>query len=459
VAAGLRSLSIGIAVGVVMGVSTVVVERYLPSNSQFTAAVIPSIPFLCLLLFLIYFAVVGGNAQETELLGSALDRSLAPHGGASQEAMASAPRVVGAPVAGVMKAIPIGFFVFVCLLAVFLSGVWVAALGVGVAYAVVFLSYTVGAGEGGMIWLCQITFAGIGAFTTAELATHEGWPVVAGMIAGGLICAILGALIGILTIRLGDLHIALVTLTFGLLVENLVFGLKPLNNSGAGVPIALPHYLQQYRNFDWFALAAYALLAFAYVTLRRSTFGLAVKAVRWSEEAARATGLSVLRTKVALSAFAAFVAGVGGGLLALYAEGAFPGSYSTFLGLTWLAVVVAVGIRSASAALLAGLSFGFIPELFASYLPTSWGNVPPALFGLGAVMVARNPGGVVLLHARQVETLLSRVVHPRGFPAVDSSRDVGATGVPGGPSADEMEADGRALELGSGNSRAGWTRP
>ena len=46
-------------------------------------------------------------------------------------------------------------------------------------------------------------------------------------------------------------------------------------------------------------------------------------------------------------------------------------------------VLVTIGIRSTSAALIAGLSFAFIPEVFATYLPTSWGEVPPALFGLG----------------------------------------------------------------------------
>jgi branched-chain amino acid transport system permease protein len=141
--------------------------------------------------------------------------------------------------------------------------------------------------------------------------------------------------------------------------------------------------------------------------LRRSTYGYAVSAVRWSEPAAKATGLNVVATKIGTSALAAAVAGVGGSLLAIYAGAAIPDSFATFSGLIWLAVLVTVGVRSVSAALIAGLFFSFIPTVFASYLPTSWGEIPPALFGLGAVLVARNPEGTLAMHSRQLQQLFS----------------------------------------------------
>ena len=76
-----------------------------------------------------------------------------------------------------------------------------------------------------MLWLCQITFAGVGALTTAQLANHHGWPVLAAIVVGGIVAMLMGVVIGFLSIRLGDLYVALVTLTFGLLMENLVFTL------------------------------------------------------------------------------------------------------------------------------------------------------------------------------------------------------------------------------------------
>ena len=70
-------------------------------------------------------------------------------------------------------------------------------------------------------------------------------------------------------------------------------------------------------------------------------------------------------------------------------------SYATFVGLVWLAVVVTLGVRSITAAALAGLSFSLLPGVLQTYVPTRWAEVPAILFGLGAIGVARNPEGVV----------------------------------------------------------------
>ena len=408
VAAKLRRLGIAALVGLLMGIATDLVETYLPSTSQFTADVIPSIPFVFLLIFLIVFAFQRWPGREDNRLGGPLDRAISPqNGGLDAQVRASS---MGARRGSRIKSafVPVGFLVLVAVLPLLLGGIWQAAVGLAAAYAVVFLSYTISAGSGGMIWLCQITFAGTGAFTAAELATNNGWPVILAMLVGGLVSAVVGLAVGLLMIKLGDLYVALVTLTFGLLVEQLVFRLNSLYNLGAGVPISPPGFASSTRGFAWFALAVFVILALLYTNMRRSTFGLAVGAVRWSPTGARATGLSVLANKVTIGAFSAFVAGVGGALLAMYAQAAIPSSYATFGGLTWLAVIVTVGATSVSGALVAGLSFSFLPAVFTAYLPASWGEVPAALFGLGAVLVVHNPEGTLAMHARQLESALTR---------------------------------------------------
>ncbi|MGW0585757.1 hypothetical protein ACWD25_60135, partial [Streptomyces sp. NPDC002920] len=45
------------------------------------------------------------------------------------------------------------------------------------------------------------------------------------------------------------------------------------------------------------------------------------------------------------------------------------------------------------------------PSVFQTYLPTRWAEVPVILFGFGAVMLARNPEGVIAMHARQLRDL------------------------------------------------------
>ena len=100
-------------------------------------------------------------------------------------------------------------------------------------------------------------------------------------------------------------------------------------------------------------------------------------------------------------------------LLALNTGSAVPSSFATFTGLIWMAVLVTVGVRSIAAAVLAGISFTLLPGVFQTYLPATWGNVPTLLFGLGAVMVAANPDGVVAMNARQVQELIARLAARR----------------------------------------------
>jgi branched-chain amino acid transport system permease protein len=51
-----------------------------------------------------------------------------------------------------------------------------------------------------------------------------------------------------------------------------------------------------------------------------------------------------------------------------------------------------------------------MPQLFSLYLPLSWQPVPTALFGVGAILVAKNPDGVIGLHARQLHAGLAKLI-------------------------------------------------
>ena len=167
----------------------------------------------------------------------------------------------------------------------------------------------------------------------------------------------IGAAIGLLTIRLGNLYVALVTLTFGLLMDNLVFSRSVFLHDGLGVTLNPPRFVHTGRAFIYFALIVFCILAVFIVNIRRSTTGWALAAVRASDPASKTSGISVLQMKVLVAALGAFVAGVGGSLLAIQDQAtALPANYATLLGVVWLAVLVTAGIRSNFAALAAGCS-------------------------------------------------------------------------------------------------------
>ena len=113
---------------------------------------------------------------------------------------------------------------------------WVGVFAQGIALAIIFLSYTLVTGEGGMISLCQITLAGIGAFAAARLAAEAGWPVWLAILVGALIAVPFGLLVALPSLRIGDLYLALLTLGFALLIEQFVWIRTEYDNFGAGLP-------------------------------------------------------------------------------------------------------------------------------------------------------------------------------------------------------------------------------
>ncbi len=415
IAARLRSLPVAVLVALLMGVADSVVQYLLPPDSEFLAKITPGIPFVFIVIALVYNIIRSGRVSEEEGVGGALDRAITPHGGSRLAASADA----GNPFPRLNFFFPVVVFAIVCVLPFVFNAFWLGLLGQAATLGVVFLAYTLVTGEGGMLWLCQITFAGVGAITTAQFATEAGWPWIISIVAGGLMAAAIGLVLGFLTIRLGNLYVALVTLTFGLLMETVVFTLQDFYQNGAGVAIARPDFANEDRAYVYVVLAVFALFALLIVNLRRSTPGLAMNAVRWSETASRTMGLSVLQMKVLISGLAAFVAGVGGGLYATNQKQAVPVEFATLAGLAWLAVLVTFGVRSNIAALLSAMAF----IMFAPLLKEIWGDstlvsqLPLLLFGVGAVLLAKNPEGTVHMQAMQFQAMLRKLSGVRAVPA------------------------------------------
>ncbi len=408
VAARLRSLTGAVAVALVMGVVTDVVQKYLPPASSFTAAIVPAIPFGFMLIFLVIYLLRSGSVADEAHAGGPLDQAIRPASEGTNLPASTQADATTRHRTTIVSLIPIAVVAVVPL--IFRgSPYWLGLVAAGMCYAIVFLSFTVVTGEGGMLWLSQIIFAGGGAIAAAQFV--NGWhvPVLVAILLCGIVMAIVGAVIGLLTIRLGDLYVALVTLSFGLLVETLIFTLNQFAQGGIGVTINRPTFAGGNLAFAYLAFIVFLIFAALIVNLRRSTSGLALRAVRDSQAASRTLGVSVVQVKVIVGSLGAFVAGVGGAFLAIDNGVAQPQSYETFAGLIWLAIVVTLGIRSIAGAALSGLAFALIPAVFSSYVPVRWAEMPALLFGLGAISVAKDPDGVVVRAGRQLRQLVTTV--------------------------------------------------
>ncbi len=263
----------------------------------------------------------------------------------------------------VLAALPL-LFDNVTIFGITFDQFWVGVFAQGIALAIIYLSYTLVTGEGGMISLCQITLAGIGAFAAARLAAEAGWPVWLAILVGAVFAVPFGLLVALPSLRIGDLYLALLTIGFALLVEQFVWTRNEYENFGAGVQIARPFGIGITDRLEMYAIVAvvFAVVAFAIVNLKRATSGLVFAAIRSSEPAATTSGMSIVRVKLVLFGVSAFVAGLGGGLYATVVGTALPKSFNALVGIVWLAIVVTWGVRSVVGALLAGMIFAIAPQ-------------------------------------------------------------------------------------------------
>ncbi len=382
----MTSLPLTVAGAMIIGLAQSLSVKYLPDTGILSRGIRPSIPFIVMIVCLLAYRGLGKEQFEADPSAGATaidDAALAP------------PRPVGwqrfvRPLALVVVLIAIPFW---------LDDFWLGVVAQGLALAIAFLSYTVLTGEGGMLSLCQITFAGVGGVMTAQFATEVGMSVFVAVLLGGLVAVPFGLLVALPALRLGDLYLALATLGFGLLMDNLFFAQSRFDQLGAGVEVPRPLLgTIKFGNdtaFFYLLAVVFLVVALGVVALRRSTTGMTLAAMRSSEPASATLGISLVRTKLWTFGLSAFIAGIGGGLYASAIGRASIRSYLVLIGIIWLAIVVTWGVRSVVGALLAGISFTVIPVLVELHLPDSFGQVTPILFGLGAIMLARDPRGVV----------------------------------------------------------------
>lgn len=272
---------------------------------------------------------------------------------------------------------------------------WSGLLAQGLALGLVFMSFTVVTGLGAMVSLAQGTFV-TGAALVAGLLMSRGWPFVAALAVGTCAAAVLGAVVALPALRLGGRTLALATLALAFLADQVLFQMRWLRNGDAGWSIPRPVFgpvdLGDDRALGVALVVLTAVCAAALSALRNSPSGRAMLAVRSAPEAAMASGVSVLRTKLLLFTVSAGLAGFGGVLLASYNTRITATDFTAMTGLVWLAVVVAAGVRRPQYAVVAGLVFAVAPRVLSEWATQS-AHLPVILFGLAGLALANDPDG------------------------------------------------------------------
>ncbi|MFB7590730.1 ATP-binding cassette domain-containing protein [Streptomyces sp. NPDC056169] len=272
---------------------------------------------------------------------------------------------------------------------------WSGILAQGLAIGLVLMSFTVVTGLGAMVSLAQATFV-TGAALVAGLLMSHGWPFVAAAAVGTAAAALLGAVVALPALRLGGRSLALATLALAFLADQVLFQVGWLRNGDTGWeiprPVLGPVDLGDDRALGVALVLLSGVVVWLLTWLRGSRWGRAVLAVRSAPEAAAASGVSVVRTKLLVFTVSAGLAGFGGVLYASYNTRITATDFTAMTGLVWLAVVVAAGVRRPQFAVVAGLAFAVVPHLLATYVTES-AHLPVILFGLAGLALANDPDG------------------------------------------------------------------
>ncbi|MCG5211675.1 ABC transporter permease subunit [Streptosporangium soli] len=273
---------------------------------------------------------------------------------------------------------------------------YVGVVAQGLVLALIFCSFVVVTGIGGMVNLAQASFAAMAALTCGW-AFSSGWPFALAIGLGVLGATAVGVLVALPALRLGRRVLTLATLALALLADQVLFQVDAFSNGTIGWPLPAIGFgfadTTDPRVRVVLLLALIGLVGLLVRNLERSASGRAILAVRSAPAAATTSGISAPRTKIMLFALASATAGLGGVLYATSKGSVTATDLPAFAGFVWLAVVVLQGVRRIGGAVLGGLIAAIFPELLAGWDVSA--HVGAILFGTGGMILARHPDGVL----------------------------------------------------------------
>ena len=294
-----------------------------------------------------------------------------------------------------------------------------------IALATIGISVSFLTGLAGQLSLGQVAFAAIGAVVGVRVATETG-SLMLGLLCGGATGAVVSAAVGLPALRMQGLLLAVATLAFALATFSWL--LRQDWAFGAGLssrPVSvLGVELTNSRGFYYAALAVFAAVLAAAAVLRRSSFGRALVAVRDNEQAARVLRIAPWRLLVSAYAFAGFVAGVGGVVLAMNNTFVTRAIFSPADSINVVAIAVIGGLSELTGPLLGAAYLIGIREFFDLELS--------ALAGLNAawlILILEQPRGLHGLLDSTRRNLIDQIARFHGIDpeSADDPRPDGET--------------------------------
>ena len=256
-------------------------------------------------------------------------------------------------------------------------------------------------GYAGRLSLCQMTFAGIGAVVMGHLGAG-GNPLALLAVIG--VCALVGILVALPSLRLSGIYFALATAAFATAMDAWVFPLPAFDLFGNEfAPFGTGSLsFGQFRigglavesKQAQFVVGAviFMLLVGVVVLIRRSEFGSQLFAFKDSPAACATLGMNTRVLPIAVFAISAAIAGIGGAIYGQALGSAAPDIYQFFGGLSVLLTMVIYRLGSVGGGVGTGIFLGG-PTL-ANFFPSLL-QLQSIIVGGTAIGVGTSPNGLI----------------------------------------------------------------
>ena len=278
----------------------------------------------------------------------------------------------------------------------FLSDFYLGELALIFIYAIAGIGLMLLTGYTGLVSLGHAAFLGIGAYTHSYFL-GLGIPFVFSLSISVLFSSLIGTLLAIPALRVTGIYLAVATLAFSIIVEQILSHWVSVTGGYRGMLVPDPSIcnlsLKPNTTFYFVCLIFVSSSVLISLNILRSPLGRAMTAVRDSEISAQSMGINLARTKTIAFAISAGFTGLAGGLLAHKIGYLAPDSFNLLISIQLLLMVVVGGLGSLHGAIYGAIFIGFLPQALAllrDNLPEKFAQIPglePGIFGLILVAV------------------------------------------------------------------------
>lgn len=248
----------------------------------------------------------------------------------------------------------------------FSNYVVVLASSVGIA-AVGAIGLNLLTGATGLISFGQAGFLAVGAYASALLMADYGWPAGPAMIAAALFTGLLSLVIGIPSLRLKGLYLAITTLAFSLIVTHFILYSESLTHGPFGVRIDKQEILglnvSSDTGFYYLVFAVLGLVALFALNLMRTRIGRAWIAIRDHHIAAQVMGINLMRFKLLAFFVSSTIVGLAGSLMTLQLRFINVEVFDMLISIEALAMIVVGGLGSVAGAIVGAAFIVLLPQL------------------------------------------------------------------------------------------------